>query len=448
VGRHLLLSLCAALALAAGCSGDGSDAARAHTGLACARCHDGAPLERTVPAASDDACIDCHEDGGPRDAALGAVALVHREHAGDTALAAGCAACHAHERGEQELAVTTTGCALCHAESLDGVEAGGCRLCHTDPEHVALTSQGVPVMHTELPWIGGECVRCHFDVGRPGTDVAAASCVSCHQDAAAVTERGAGRDLHPSHTGVTCSACHEEAVHRIVAMSSGVRLRCAQCHATVHDLSAELELEAETCNGCHTAAHAAEQRLLLGAAPAGLAATPGDKFLLGMTCRSCHVPGAGDATRTSCVGCHSAEYATVLTWWERGSAERVAQTAAYVASARAAAAGAAADSARIHAAAADSLLRFVRDGGPAHNLPLSHRALQTALERAADAWRAAGRAAPARPDLGRMPRMGLCTYCHYTWREPRFQVDMPDAFHRRVMQRGRASAQSIGASPP
>jgi hypothetical protein len=194
--------------------------------------------------------------------------------------------------------------------------------------------------------------------------------------------------------------------------------------------------------------HAAEQRLLLGAAPGGIAAAPGDKFLLGLTCRSCHVAEAGGATtRTTCVGCHSAEYATVLTWWERGSAERLALASQYVAAATAAAAGAAADSARLHAAAADSLVRFVREGGAAHNLPLSHRALETATARAAAAWSAAGRAAPARPNLGPTPRMGLCTYCHYTWREPRFQETMPDAFHRRVMQRGRESAERIGASP-
>jgi hypothetical protein len=334
---------------------------------------------------------------------------------------------------------------LCHAASLDGSDADGCRLCHTSPAHVALSSQGVPVMHGDMPWIGGECIRCHYDVGRPGTNVTAVACASCHRDATAATEQGAGQDLHPAHTGVTCTACHEEATHRVVAMSSGVRLRCAQCHAEAHDVTPRLDFEPETCNGCHAAEHAPEQRLMLGAAPAGLTATPGDKFLLGMTCRSCHVPtAAGGATRSSCVGCHSPEYATVLSWWERGSAERVAQTARYVAAARATTG----DSARMHAAAADSLLLFVREGGPAHNLPLSHRALERALEHAAAAWTAAGRSAPPRPDLGTMPRMGQCTYCHYDWREPRFQLDMPDAFHQRVMQRGREAAASIAASPP
>lgn len=419
----------------------------AHTGLACARCHDGAAIARSTRSATADACRDCHDDGAAT-VSLGSITIEHRNHGGPDALAADCAACHIHARGHLELAVSTTGCALCHAANLDGASAEGCRLCHTDPAHVAITSQNVPVMHSELPWIGGECVRCHYDVGSPETTVAASTCVGCHRNVAQVTEQGAGRDLHPSHTDVSCSSCHKNVAHRIVAMSSAVELGCTQCHATVHDVARGSEFDAATCNGCHTAAHAAEQRLTLGVAPAGLAAMPGDKFLIGMTCRSCHVQTAeGSTTSTSCVSCHSPEYASVLRWWERGSAERIALTRTYVAGAAAAAAPAGADSARIHAAAADSLLRFVQEGISAHNMPLSHRALEEALSRASAAYAAAGRTAPAPPDLGRMPRMGQCTYCHYEWREPRFQLDMPDAFHRRVMSRGEAAARNIGITP-
>lgn len=434
----------AATADSAAAHTSGAMADGAHASLPCARCHDGAAIARATPAASDGACLDCHEGGGPRTVALGAIPLEHENHAGDTATAAGCASCHTHERGDLELNVTTTGCALCHAGNLDGSGADDCRLCHTDPAHIALTSQSVPLMHADLPWIGGECIRCHYDVGRPETRVPGSVCVACHTPAEAAVERGAGRDLHPSHTGVACSSCHDDVSHRIVAMSTGVGLSCMQCHATVHSVPQDIAFDAAACNACHTAVHAAEQRLMLGAAPAGLVAAPSDKFLLGMTCRSCHVQTAGDsATRTSCVGCHSPEYATVLQWWERGSAERTTQTAQYVAAA-AAFARTASDSARVHAAAADSLLAYVRQGGAAHNLPLSHRALDEALTRAAAAWSAAGRPAPARPDIGRMPRMGQCTYCHYTWREPLFQQDMPDAFHRRVMRRGEGAAARIG----
>src|SRR5690606_32656438 len=124
----------------------------AHAGLPCARCHDGATLARGTRAVSDDGCLDCHDDGGAQTVSLGTTTLEHRNHGGANALAAGCASCHMHQTGELELAVTTTGCALCHAASLDGSTADGCRLCHENPGHVALTSQGVPVMHSELPW--------------------------------------------------------------------------------------------------------------------------------------------------------------------------------------------------------------------------------------------------------------------------------------------------------
>jgi hypothetical protein len=419
----------------------------AHARLACARCHDGAAIARAVPAASADGCLDCHRDEETRRVSLGTITMDHYDHGDGEGVAAGCAACHTHSSGRFELAVTTTGCALCHAANLDGSSAEGCRLCHTDPAHVALTSQNVPVVHTAMPWIGGECVRCHFDVGRPATTVAASACVACHRDAAAATEQGAGRDLHPLHTDVSCSGCHENVSHRIVAMSSGVRLNCTQCHATVHDIPPGSEFEPATCNGCHVDEHAAEQRLMLGAAPAGLTATPSDKFLVGLTCRSCHLQTAdGSATRTSCVDCHSAEYATVLRWWERGSLDRIARTASYIDAARSAVAATNTDGARDHLAAADSLLGFIRTGGYAHNLPLTHRALEESVARASAAYTAAGRTPAARPDLGRTPRMGQCTYCHYEWTEPRFQLDMPDAFHRQAMSRGERAAQSIG--PP
>jgi hypothetical protein len=44
--------------------------------------------------------------------------------------------------------------------------------------------------------------------------------------------------------------------------------------------------------------------------------------------------------------------------------------------------------------------------------------------------------------------MGQCTYCHYVWREPRFQQDMPDAFHRSAMSRGERAARIIEPANP
>ena len=449
MGRRLLLI--ALLALASGC---GRESRPAHAELPCAQCHDGAPTARVdsatsrrVNAASSDACLSCHagEDGGR--VAFGVVEFEHRDHAGDSALASGCAACHTHDSGADSLTVSSNGCALCHAAQLDGSEPTECRTCHVDPAHAGFTSQGVPVVHGALPWIGGECIRCHFDVGQPSTAVASSACVDCHVDAAEVAEQGAGRDLHPSHTGVTCSTCHVDVEHHIGAMSSSVALRCEQCHAGPHELdpAEPLASDAAACNACHAGAHAAQQRMVLGVAPAGVPAAPADKFLDGLTCRSCHVAGPADdstgGTRVTCTTCHPAQYEQVLDWWNQGTRERVGDARRYVAVAVERAGRSGSAEARGHAAAADSLLRFVTDGDAAHNLPLSHDALAAAVARAASALAATGGGAPAAPDLGRRPRMGQCTYCHYVWREPRFESDMPDAFHRDVMERGRAAAR-------
>ena len=46
-------------------------------------------------------------------------------------------------------------------------------------------------------------------------------------------------------------------------------------------------------------------------------------------------------------------------------------------------------------------------------------------------------APPAPPALGRSPRQGLCSYCHYRTDEPGLSESMSDAFHREVMEVGR-----------
>lgn len=457
MGRRLLLIGIAALAATfAACA---EHETTAHEALPCASCHDGAVGARGIAATTSETCRSCHDEG-PGEATLGTVRMQHVAHGGDTAIAAGCAACHTHDSGERELTTTTAGCTLCHAASLDASEPADCRLCHGGPQHLGFTSQGVAIPHAELPWIGGECIRCHYDVGQPRTGVAVSRCVECHADADHAIEQGAGRDLHPAHTGVACTTCHADDSHRILAMSSSVSLECGQCHTGAHGVAAGDEpanddaRDAAVCIDCHAAEHAAEQRMVLGIPPGGVSATPSDKFLVGVTCRSCHVPIAGAtastegrATRVDCVGCHPSEYATVLTWWTRGTDQRLAEVRRYVAAAGGAdAAGARSDSTRAHLSAADSLVGFVEAGGAAHNLPLSHAALEEAVARASSAWTAAGQRPPARPDLGRMPRMGQCTYCHYEWREPRFQEEMPDRFHRDVMARGRRALERTGGT--
>ena len=34
-------------------------------------------------------------------------------------------------------------------------------------------------------------------------------CRQCHEDLSVLNQRAVGRDLHPIHEGVTCTACHE-----------------------------------------------------------------------------------------------------------------------------------------------------------------------------------------------------------------------------------------------
>lgn len=429
-----------------------------HSDLACQRCHQGGVTERRVDAVPSAACASsgCHERGGAARVALDDVELEHREHGGGEPFDVGCAACHTHDAGEEPLAVTTRSCTLCHASELDGDAPGDCRVCHGQPDHMGFTSQGLAVPHANLPWIGGQCVRCHYDVGQPAVDVTVAACVHCHADVAGVTAAGAGADLHPQHTEVGCAACHTAAEHHIVAMSSAVDLACADCHEAAHGVqlprSAPL---AASCNDCHASAHRQQQSLMLGVAPASLEATPSDKFMAGLTCRSCHQseataavaatpahdpsPGAdptraepatveaATVTSTSCTTCHAAQYETVLGWWRQGLEQRSGEAGRYVRAARSAFGGSP------ELARADSLLAFVRAAGGEHNLPLSHRSLQAAIEHAAAAYGAAGEQAPAQPDLGRLPRMGQCTYCHYVWREPRFTEAMPDRFHREVL---------------
>ena len=447
MGRLLLLTL-----LLASCAPPEARVARGgtpdHAGLACVACHSGELAHGRLATVPREGCAasDCHRDGGPARVRLATVVFEHRSHGGDTVVAMTCAGCHGHDDGTEPLTASTDACALCHAAELGGDNGGDCRTCHARPEHEGTTSQGLPVEHTGLPWLGGECVRCHYDVSDPALHVETSRCLACHADLDAVTREGVGRDLHPTHTGVSCTSCHAEGGHRILAMSSAVDLQCGDCHLQVHDVEVTPDFPAPpTCNGCHRGAHAAQQRLVLGILPEDSAARPSEKFLDGLTCRSCHLPdaraaaGGGAAvvgSSVSCTGCHRAEYATVLRWWNEGTRQRVGRVEGYVRVASAALSGAPADDPAAQLLGeAGELLATVRDGGGQHNLQLAHRALARALERTVGAYRAAGRSVPAPPDLGREPREGLCSYCHFRLDDPWQLGEMSGAFHREVMRK-------------
>jgi hypothetical protein len=441
MGRLLLIAL---LAVVLGACASQDTATDPHADLSCAACHSGSQGERgraTVPATSC-AGSGCHEAGGPSEVQVATVTFPHRDHAEGHEIEATCAGCHTHDSGTEPLRASVEACALCHVSDVTSADAQECRLCHEEPDHSSLTSQGVAVSHSQLPWIEIGCVRCHYDVAGAETEVSGLQCRECHEDLSVLNQRAVGRDLHPIHAGVTCTACHQEGLHEVKAMSSAVELVCADCHQRAHEVDVELaEWPTSTvCAECHVGVHAPQQRLLLGIRPGG-GAMPSTKFVAGMTCRSCHVPpqvsGAAPEApirgqAAACAGCHQQEYTQVLDWWVEGSKSRLESSTAYVTRAEAAV-GAHSDSTRALLDGAREMVGLVAAAGGQHNLELSDRLMRDAVDRATAAYRLAGRRAPTPPDMGRVPHMGMCSYCHYGADEPWNFRAMEDDFHRSVL---------------
>ena len=441
-GRAARWLAAAGVAALLGCGdGDGGEVVTAdgdpHVGIECAACHAGPGADRSLASVPAATCTTsgCHDDGAPEETEVGRVAFTHREHGLLEEPAVGCAGCHTHPSGDEPLRAGGSTCGLCHQEELTGGDAQECRSCHTLPTHIGFTSQEVPVPHADLPWIEDGCLRCHYDVSDPLRAVPLRSCADCHEDAAELGEALAEEELHPSHTGVSCTACHAPDTHRIAAMSTAVGLQCAGCHLEEHGVDpGPPALPTAACNQCHAESHRENQRLLLGLALDD--AVPAPHFSDGLTCRSCHGdPGTATENRPrttadACVDCHRPEYGEVLDWWREGVGDRSRMVEGYLSRAESALGPGAAGLAE-----ARGLLELVREGTGAHNLPLTHRLFRAALARAAEAYEVAGRRPPRPPGLGRAPREGLCTYCHYRVNEPGLTEEMDDAFHRAVMGR-------------
>lgn len=434
------------MVLLAGCSvgaQEGATRDEAHGDLACATCHRGDLADRGEASVPRAACVDsgCHEGGGPARVELATVAFDHRSHAAGSEIALGCSGCHGHTSGSDPLTASVDACALCHIGEISEGEGGECRTCHQDPGFTTRTSQGLEVPHEGLPWITGGCIRCHYDVSEAPHDVPIARCAACHVPVVEAASQGVGTNLHPSHAGIACTTCHDSELHRIQAVSSVVDLRCSDCHREIHGVETTGGWPSSTtCNDCHGSIHEEQQRLLLGILPGGLAAAPAEKFMAGLTCRSCHAAepeGAAteavQADADACVGCHRPEYATVLRWWRQGTDDRRRRVEAYVSRTERDLASPS-DEARGAVEEARALLDLVAVGGGEHNVALSHQVLEAALDRATDARRAAGQNPPAPPDLGRQPTMGLCSYCHYRLDDPWQFQSMPADFHREVLQ--------------
>lgn len=446
MGRLLLSA--ALVALVAGCDIVERDPADPHTDLACAACHQGPTGERGRAMVPEATCTSagCHGDRGPAEVRFATVTFPHRDHARGAPVQLTCSGCHTHDRGEDPIRASVDACALCHVGQLTGAEPQECRLCHQDPDHSILTSQGVAISHSQLPWIEIGCVRCHYDVAGPDLAVSVQTCRQCHDQLERLHQRAVGLDLHPLHAGVTCTGCHARNIHHLEAMSSAVDLVCADCHAEAHriTLTRPNQPPSSLCSDCHTGVHAAQQRLLLGIRPDGRT-MPAEHFIAGITCRSCHIAterAAADPTvpirgqAAACASCHEREYEQILRWWVDGVQVRAASSGRYIEQA----------SLRL-AQAPDSAVRLIRmsremvglvaDAGGQHNLELSDRLMREAVAHVQQAYRLAGLVPPPSPDLGRVPHTGLCSYCHYDPREPWNFEAMAEDFHERVLRLGR-----------
>lgn len=449
------LLIVAVLALLTGCQQAGAprDDQDPHASLACTGCHSGPAAElgrASVPTASCTAS-GCHEDGGPGRVQLATATFDHRRHGAEADIVPTCAGCHTHESGEAPLHASVDACALCHLADVRADSERPCQACHQQPQHVTLTSAGIPVPHANLPWVEIGCVRCHYDVAEPPVEVPTTRCADCHTDVQEATRQGVGRDLHPLHGGLTCTACHQSGTHHVRAISSAVELVCSDCHTQAHDLAltpwkaqgAGAWENSATCAACHTEIHRPQQQLLLGLMPElGETAMANRKFVAGMTCRSCHVPPSAAGLppeepirgqARACASCHGDEYRQVLDWWMEGIESRHGRATAYVAAASTALGAGAPDSARSLLARATGMLALVGEAGGQHNLELSDRIFRESVRNASAAYRLAGRSAPPPPQLGSPPHYGLCTGCHYN--DDALDLRrMPSGFHEGLVR--------------
>lgn len=441
-----------------------------HADIACAGCHRGVVADTGRAAVTQASCdrAGCHaEVAADSDTVrMAMVVLRHRVHGtGDGQPAVPCATCHTHAAGDKAMRTDTTACALCHASEILAGAAPQCLSCHRDPVHARATSQGVPISHADIQDSRVPCTRCHYDLldGRP--EGAASGCRDCHRDTVltrpvlrlldslgarrappardeAATRRYAmdrGRiaaladTLHRRHAGYTCSSCHEPVRHRVVAMSTTVELACADCHTARHRRPiSEDTIPTSTCDDCHEGVHSEEQRLILGLLP-DEPIRPSPMFMGGVTCRSCHVqPGAPAlrpgqslvATEAACTGCHGAQWRGYLGLWQRGYHRREAWALRYIAGAeRLAADSSLAPAVRSRAGRAKTLMAFLQAAGPLHNLPATDRIMRDAVQLAAGAYEAAGRAAPPQPEFGPPVLTGTCISCHYGVEELRADRD-------------------------
>ncbi|HSJ26050.1 MAG TPA: hypothetical protein VK929_15335, partial [Longimicrobiales bacterium] len=121
-----------------------------HADLPCSACHTGSFVGTRIAAATRESCATsgCHEEGGPTYVSTKTATFQHRDHARDSEHSLSCSGCHTHAAGREPLQVSVDACALCHLPDIRDAEPATCKLCHQQPQHVALTSQGLPIPHS------------------------------------------------------------------------------------------------------------------------------------------------------------------------------------------------------------------------------------------------------------------------------------------------------------
>ncbi len=421
-GRAAVAAL-ALLGLAA-CGGRDSHARHPHERVACVGCHRGGRTSSGQAGVPDEACASraCHPNGGPDTARIAMVTFRHSAHPMSERRSVPCAACHTHDPGSTDLKADSSTCALCHFADVSGPRDAGCATCHRHPQHVQMTSQGVPLPHAMLQQARVPCTRCHYRVVEGDTTVAVARCAACHT-AKPPAKLPPADSVHAHHPELSCRTCHAEVRHRVVSMSESIALKCLDCHSSRHrrPIPADTSGTAK-CADCHAGVHAEQQRLMLGLMP-GEELKPSLMFMGGVTCRSCHVTPEAPRPRpgtslmpgsSACVGCHGATWRGVLARWDRGYQRRRGWIDGYLGSEEAALETRAAPAAALaRLAEARGLMEFVERAKPVHNLTAADRVMRQALELGVEAYRLAGRQAPPPPELGPPVRPESCLSCHY-----------------------------------
>lgn len=277
----------------------------------------------------------------------------------------GCPECHAEERDSEAMEAGTfvrfapvawESCRACHQDPHQARFGPDCESCHQTSGWLVLDDDAFDHRLTRYPLEGRHrdlrCGSCHR-AGEPRRGIAFAACRDCHEDehAGQLARRADGGDcaschdlagftparytraehqevfaLEGGHQEVACEACHPavargELVRQRVALpsaggSSELTLqlrfssnRCSDCHEDPHD-GASVGLEQDQgCQSCHRVDAWSDVAFQHGETGFEL-----DLRHVGLSCRECHAPEAGEGEDSAmvfkglgreCASCHA-----------------------------------------------------------------------------------------------------------------------------------------------